>query len=93
MEGGSVLYDAHIKKIRISHRLGVAMCICSWDDIDIMDCLINESLPDEALLNSCCWRRICQVRGRNSSGVGYKRWVDLCARRGYLLYRENPRGF
>ena len=37
--------------------------------------------------------RICQARGRNLQMVDPVAWQSTCARRGYLLYRANPRGY
>jgi hypothetical protein len=68
-------------------------CLCDWPDEDVLNDVVNESLPDYSLVNSCCWRRICQVRGRNYHAVELETWVNICSRRGYLQQRQNPRGF
>ncbi|MGH3703465.1 MAG: hypothetical protein ACRDT9_02445 [Agromyces sp.] len=39
------------------------------------------------------WQAICRVRARNMNRVDELAWQRLCARRGYLQQRQNPRGF
>lgn len=51
------------------------------------------SLPSEALTRGCCWSEVCRLRGLNSHLVDEQSWRDICATRGYLLARQNPRGF
>lgn len=68
-------------------------CICQRDDEEILGWIQSEALPDEALVNTCCWKRICQVRGRNFSQVDEETWSNICFKRGYLFGRQNPRGF
>lgn len=69
------------------------MCYCDNSDVEILNDLKRGSIPDEALVNSCCWRRICQVRGRYFEEVDDETWRDICRERGYLRRRQNPRGF
>lgn len=69
------------------------MCYCDLPDAVILDDIVRGSIPDHAYANSCCWRRICQVRGRYYSQVDREVWVDICRTRGYVLARQNPRGF
>lgn len=76
----------------VSRKPGVG-CYCnsSYDEI-LID--IKESVvPDDALLNSCCWKTICRVRGLYFNMVDPEMWRELCQRRGYIQQRENPRGF
>jgi hypothetical protein len=63
------------------------------DDDDIVDAINDESIADEDLVSREGWRIICMVRGRNFSAIDAEAWQSLCGRRGYLLYRRNPRGF
>jgi hypothetical protein len=57
-------------------------------------CGINEeSIDDDDLVGRDTWKRICAVRGRNFNSIDAGAWTSLCARRGYLLSRANPRGF
>ena len=51
------------------------------------------SLPPEALTRNCCWSEICRLRGLNPHIVDEQSWREICATRGYLLARQNPRGF
>ena len=77
------------------------MCYCDNDDENILSDLKLQRIPADALVRSCCWRRICQVRGRSFSGSDKTPpwdpdgtiWSELCAKRGYLCDRQNPRGF
>ena len=62
-------------------------------DSAIVRAINSESIDSESLITREGWRRICQVRGRNFQAVDEEAWQDLCARRGYLLSRRNPRGF
>lgn len=78
-----------------SHSLSdsSALHYCHSSDAAILDDLKHASIPEIGLVTTCCWKRICQVRGRNFRDVPDDIWEDLCRERGYLLARENPRGF
>ena len=69
------------------------MCYCDASDKEILDDLIREDVPSDALVRACCWSRICQVRGRNFNSVDPEVWGRICANRGYLFGRQNPRGY
>ena len=62
-------------------------------ETEILADLRNGTVPADALVQSCCWKEICRVRGRNLSLVRPQAWVKLCKQRGYLNSRQNPRGF
>ena len=66
---------------------------CHSNDGAILSDIVEGRIPEIALVTSCCWKRICQVRGRNFSLVPEDTWEELCRFRGYLFARENPRGF
>ena len=68
-------------------------CYCDTDISDVIDDIVTESVPDEALVNGCCWKHICLARGLNSGQVDADTWSELCRRRGYVFGRQNPRGF
>lgn len=68
-------------------------CYCSVDGRTVLRDLRSGSVPDEALVYSCCWRHICRVRGLYFGEVSEETWREICQRRGYLRERENPRGF
>ena len=68
-------------------------CYCSVSDEEILSALKEGSVPDEALVYSCCWRNICRVRGLFFNLVSAETWVQICQRRGYVQQRENPRDF
>jgi hypothetical protein len=69
------------------------MCYCDRTDAEILQDLQRGRMPEEALLNGCCWIRICEVRGRNFNSIDPEDWIRICTERGYLFARENPRGF
>jgi hypothetical protein len=77
------------------------MCYCDGDDEVILGDIRRQGVPDDALLRTCCWSRISQVRGRTFSGgestppwdPDGEIWKELCRKRGYLQSRQNPRGF
>jgi hypothetical protein len=70
------------------------MCYCNiHSNEEILEDIVDETVPDEALVNNCCWRRICRARGLQTWRVDNEKWRQLCARRGYLFSRQNPRGF
>ena len=48
---------------------------------DIKRDIDNDNIPDEVLLNRCCWQQICYVRARLGVTVD---WAELCRRRGNL---------
>jgi hypothetical protein len=66
---------------------------CNRSDADILDDIIRGNIPDDALASDCCWKRICQVRGRHFNKVDPDTWSEICRERGYVRTRENPRGF
>ncbi len=68
-------------------------CYCGSSEKDVLRDLVENSVPDTALVYSCCWRAICRVRGLFFNQVSEETWRELCSRRGYLRGRENPRGF
>lgn len=51
------------------------------------------SLPAEALTRNCCWTEICRLKSRCRLPIDYEEWREICRTRGYLLARQNPRGF
>jgi len=51
------------------------------------------SLPPEALTRNCCWSEICRIRTLSRPPIDSESWRELCVTRGYLLARQNPRGF
>lgn len=55
--------------------------------------LQRSSLPAEALTRNCCWTEICRLRSRCRPPIDYEEWQEICTTRGYLLRRQNPRGF
>jgi hypothetical protein len=69
------------------------MCYCDSTEKTIVHDLKRGSIPEEALVNSCCWKEICRIRGRNFSAIDPEKWREICTERGYLLRRQNPRGF
>ena len=69
------------------------MCYCDGSDREILVDIERGVIPDEALVNGCCWKRVCQVRGRNFDFVDPEAWREICRERGYLFGRQNPRGF
>ena len=62
-------------------------------DKEIVRAINTGSILSEDLVSRDAWTRLCKVRGRNYTAVDEQAWQDLCARRGYLLHRRNPRGF
>jgi hypothetical protein len=75
---------------------GIALggaCYCSVSYERVLDDLKAGSVPDEALLFSCCWKNICRVRGIFLKQIPDQTWTEICRRRGYIQQRENPRGF
>jgi hypothetical protein len=69
------------------------MCYCAVSRQVILKDIESSSVPDEALVRSCCWETVCRVRAWNLEAVDSEVWRDLCAKRGYLFGRQNPRGF
>jgi hypothetical protein len=71
------------------------MCYCYpvVTNNEVLRDIVNQSIPDEALVCTHCWTRICRVRGLNFSSIDGGTWREICAQRGYLFARENPRGF
>ncbi len=51
------------------------MCYCDKSEIEIRDDLERGSVPDEALVRSCCWSKICTVQG---SVLNDETWEEVC---------------
>ena len=51
------------------------------------------SLLPEALTRNCCWSEICRLRVFSNPPIDEDSWREICVTRGYLLARQNPRGF
>jgi hypothetical protein len=62
-------------------------------DKEIVKAINSDSVSSDDLVSRDAWARICRARGRNFAAVDEESWQALCARRGYLLHRRNPRGF
>ena len=71
------------------------MCdYCNNNESLVLSNIESINMPNDALIEACSWRRICQVRGKNFSQVDPNTWSDICRKRGYLLYsRFNYRGY
>ena len=68
-------------------------CYCDLPFPKILSEIIGKTVPDEALILSCCWITICRVRGPDMHLVSSDVWSELCRRRVYVQRRENPRDF
>lgn len=66
---------------------------CRYSEARLLRYLTTGNVPSEALVNSCCWRRLCQVRGLHFNKIDPETWREICHQRGYVFDRENPRGF
>lgn len=57
--------------------------------LDLQRC----SLRPEALTRNCRWSEICRIRALSHPPIDFESWREICVRRGYLMARQNPRGF
>ena len=62
-------------------------------DENIIPDLAGCSLSAEMLTRTCCWKEICRLRALHRDRVDDETWKEICRIRGYLLVRQNPRGF
>jgi hypothetical protein len=69
------------------------MCYCETLEREIFEDIARMSVPEEALVRSCCWSQICRVRQQHEGHIDPEVWRELCTKRGYLQQRQNPRGF
>ncbi len=76
-----------------SDRTATVGCYCNLSESEVLNDLKAGSVPEDALLNQCCWRTICRVRGLHFSSIDPETWREICQHRGYIQQRENPRGF
>lgn len=69
-------------------------CYCGKTEKEIKHDIERGGIPDDALVRECCWKTICEVRGRwcDLDAVA-EIWEEITRKRGYLLARQNPRGF
>ena len=64
-----------------------------FEQQELLADLHRSSLPPEALTRSCCWSEICRIRSLSQPPIDAESWREICVTRGYLLARQNPRGF
>ncbi len=64
---------------------------CSLPDREILDLLLTGEIPEDVLVSYRCWRRICQVRGRNPWEINDEHWEVICRVRGDLGPEPKPR--
>jgi hypothetical protein len=57
-------------------------------DLDILDDIQHDEVPDEALTDAMCWQRICEVQAHHPRDVDPDVWTELCRRRGRLRKRD-----
>jgi len=69
------------------------MCYCNTTAAETFNDLQHGTVPEDARVNSCCWRWICKVRGWFFTAIDAEIWREICQKRGYLLARQNPRGY
>jgi hypothetical protein len=74
---------AHEGRIRCGH----------FAQEELLSDLQRCSLPPEALTRNCCWTEICRIRALSHPPIDSESWREICVTRGYLLARQNPRGF
>ena len=60
---------------------------------ELLNDLHKCSLPPESLTRNCCWSEISRIRGLSHPPIDAESWREICVTRGYLLARQNPRGF
>ena len=68
------------------------MCYCDKSEPEILGDFKRGAIPDEALLRLCCWRKICQVRGKRFSEIDEGTWSRLCDKRVQLNARQSQTG-
>ena len=62
-------------------------CYCNKLDYEILSDILNNSIPRDALVKDCCWKKICQVRGKNFGNVEQSgNWSDICSDRGFYKF-------
>ena len=69
------------------------MSVLGMNVDDIVDAINEGAIDDSDLVGRDTWSYVCKVRGRNFNLIDEEAWQSLCARRGYVLHRRNPRGF
>lgn len=77
----------------VNREVPAGGCYCDVGDCSVLQDLVIGSVPDSALVYSCCWRHICRIRGLHFGSIADDIWREICQRRGYLRERENLRGF
>ncbi len=77
----------------LSRNEGTDVCYCNRTEDKVLEDLRRGVIPDDALVRSCCGRWVCRVRGRHFNEVDPETWREIGTKRGYVLSRENPRGF
>jgi len=87
-----VLDERRELRDRVARAIGgtEGTCYCNVPFPTILNEIIGETVPDEALILSCCWITICTVRGPDMHLVSSDVWSELCRRRVDVKHRENP---
>jgi hypothetical protein len=63
---------------------------CDRTDAEILEEICDLTVPDFVLTSELGWRRVCQVKARQSSEVKAETWQNLCAIRGDALGGKKP---
>lgn len=84
-------YMTHPRAVMGASR--TSTCYCSTADDQILRDINGVAVPAEALVEDHCWKTICRARARNMRRVDEQSWSEVCTERGYLLRRQNPRGY
>jgi hypothetical protein len=86
-----------MRLVRLNEQRRSMPCYCGHRDEEILNDIKRGAIPDEALVNNCCYKTICKVRGTYFSQSDYEEyaetWSEICRKKGYLQQRHNSRGF
>jgi hypothetical protein len=64
-----------------------------FSDEALLNNLRYSTPADEALVRGCCWSQICRVYSSHRNLIPSENWQEICRIRGYMLARQNARGF
>lgn len=63
-------------------QLHRADLFCRQPDDVILAAIRERTIGSDLLVDKQCWKRICQVRGRNPIEIDRARWKAICEERG-----------
>lgn len=77
--------------VRLDEKRKDRPCYCGKMEKEIRHDIEYGEIPDEALIRECCWKTICEVRGRWCDLKAIAEiWKEVTRKRAYLRAGQDP---